>query len=321
MSTQPIYVTYDFKKGLSTDSLATQSHEVPNLAQVTALATGLNAVKAAVRVVATSAVNLGVGGLLIIDGIQLIEDDRVLVTAQADNTENGIYLAKSGAWVRAEDADEAIELQPYTTVSVKEGGAHKGEKFFLEAVVAPTVGTDAQVWKLEGIGSLIATDVSVDNAPMAFVTSENVQGALEELDAKAASLGQEIMVDSDRFVGVIGVQGMTTPNFTGSLIPDGSNFLQAVQTLEDAVEASSGKYEASKYTSPIDLLVTSGAWTTVMHGLAEAFPSSVTVFDSANGFQNATHSFKWRPKAGDANSIEIYHELGTSLNVRVTVRK
>jgi hypothetical protein len=50
------------------------------------------------KTVATAPVVLS--GLQLIAGVQLAEDDQVLVTAQASAADNGIYQAKTGAWAR-----------------------------------------------------------------------------------------------------------------------------------------------------------------------------------------------------------------------------
>lgn len=47
--------------------------------------------------------NLILTGLPIISGYQLVAGDRVLVKFQTDATENGIYIAESGAWNRSND--------------------------------------------------------------------------------------------------------------------------------------------------------------------------------------------------------------------------
>ena len=48
-------------------------------------------------------------GLLTVDGVTLAADDRVLVKNQSTASQNGIYLAKSGAWVRASELDNRSE--------------------------------------------------------------------------------------------------------------------------------------------------------------------------------------------------------------------
>src|SRR6202043_2288378 len=59
--------------------------------------------KAAVRAATTGPVILS--SLQIIDGVTLVDGDRVLVKDQIIAAEDGIYLARSGAWERAADGD------------------------------------------------------------------------------------------------------------------------------------------------------------------------------------------------------------------------
>lgn len=319
--TQQIYVPYDFKVGLVTSKQATEAYEVPNLGQVAALAAGLNSTKAAVRTLVDEPFDLSAGGLSLINGITVVADDRVLVINQADKTKNGIYLAKEDAWVRSEDADTSEELKPYTHVSIAEGD-HAGERYFLEAESAPVIGTDEIVFKLETVGATLASDIAVDTAGWNYFGGKgNVKDVLIEMDARLYNDTTLLNSNLTRLQQLIGSAGNVLPDFSGTLIPAGSDVFEAIQALETATEASVNKYEQSKFTTPIDVLVQPNAWTAITHSLAEAFVSSVGIFDSDNSFENITHAFKWRPVDGDANAIEIYHSLATPLNVRVTVRK
>jgi len=63
---------------------------------------GLDA-KEAVLVATDS--NITLNGLQTIDGIELSENDRILVKNQTNAAENGIYSVKSDDWIRTEDAD------------------------------------------------------------------------------------------------------------------------------------------------------------------------------------------------------------------------
>lgn len=65
--------------------------------------TGDLAYKAPCRVAAIS--NVTLAGLQTIEGVALADGDRVLVTAQSDATENGIYIVSSGFWRRSKDFD------------------------------------------------------------------------------------------------------------------------------------------------------------------------------------------------------------------------
>lgn len=75
------------------------------------------AVKAPCVAVATS--NITLAGLQTIGGVALVDDDRVLVTAQTDDTENGIYTADSGDWTRALDFDGSRDAVQGTLVLVR----------------------------------------------------------------------------------------------------------------------------------------------------------------------------------------------------------
>src|SRR3989337_4385379 len=74
-----------------------------------------------VRVASIANIDLTTGGLLTIDGLTLVADDRVLVKDQTVGSENGIYLAKTTAWVRADDFDESSEIVSGAIISVQEG--------------------------------------------------------------------------------------------------------------------------------------------------------------------------------------------------------
>jgi hypothetical protein len=64
--------------------------------------------------------NVSLSGFATIDGVSLTSGDRVLVIAQTDPKENGIYEVRSSAWVRAPDATVWVWLQG-AQVWVEEG--------------------------------------------------------------------------------------------------------------------------------------------------------------------------------------------------------
>lgn len=108
---------------------------------VDSVAQGIN-IHDAVRVATTGAITLS--GLQTIDGVTLQAGDRVLVKDQTNNAENGVYVVASGAWSRAEDCNEGIELTSFY-VFVLEGPTNGGFGYVQTAEVE-TVGTDAQTW-------------------------------------------------------------------------------------------------------------------------------------------------------------------------------
>ena len=96
-----------------------------------------------------SVVNLTLSGLQKIDGIDIVAGDRVLVKNQTIQTQNGIYVAASGAWSRATDFDNNSELTENIVVRVLLGSDNKETLWSLSppttASVSPysyTIGTD-----------------------------------------------------------------------------------------------------------------------------------------------------------------------------------
>jgi phage-related tail fiber protein len=75
--------------------------------------------KQSVRVATTATTALA--GLLTIDGVVLVAGDRVLIKDQATGSQNGIYVASAGAWVRATDVDISAEVTSGLIVSVESG--------------------------------------------------------------------------------------------------------------------------------------------------------------------------------------------------------
>lgn len=92
-------------------------------------------------------------GLLTIDGITLVANDRVLVKDQTTATQNGIYLANSGAWTRALDADGAGEITAGMAVMVTEGTTLADSQWRLTTNDPITIGSTNLVFAQIGAGS------------------------------------------------------------------------------------------------------------------------------------------------------------------------
>lgn len=82
--------------------------------------TASEAIKAPVKVATTG--NITLNGEQTIDSQACVEGDRVLVRAQTDDTENGIYVVKANAdWVRAKDFEGSRDVVQGTIVLVRLG--------------------------------------------------------------------------------------------------------------------------------------------------------------------------------------------------------
>lgn len=86
--------------------------------------------KQAVRVATTSNVTLAGGAPTVVDGVTLVLDNRILVRAQSNAAENGIYFVSTlgtgsdGTWTRTNDANQTGEIDPGMVVMVTEGDAY-----------------------------------------------------------------------------------------------------------------------------------------------------------------------------------------------------
>jgi len=78
------------------------SDDIANKAYVDAVAQGLSFKQPAV---VTTTANITLSGLQTIDSVVLVAGNRVLVRNQANQADNGIYVAAAGAWARASDAN------------------------------------------------------------------------------------------------------------------------------------------------------------------------------------------------------------------------
>jgi hypothetical protein len=123
---------------------------------VDAFSAGLD-VKESVRCATTA--NITLSGLQTIDGVNVASGDRVLVKSQTDASENGIYTAASGSWVRSTDTDgtPANEVSGGTFTFVEEGTTLADAGFVVQHVGNVVVGTDDMNWvQFSGAGQIIA---------------------------------------------------------------------------------------------------------------------------------------------------------------------
>ncbi len=138
--------------------------EAATVAQLNAAIEGL-AQKDDARVASQSNINLAAPGTTI-DGIVMAVNDRVLVKAQTDNTENGIYIFNGDAvpMTRSPDADNGPELNS-ALVPVTEG-TNQGLSF-RQTTVDPVLGVDPILWVVFGTVSPPASETTAGIAEIA----------------------------------------------------------------------------------------------------------------------------------------------------------
>jgi len=103
--------------------------------------------KQATRVITVSDVTLVGGAPSQVDGVNLAEDDRVLVSGQSTASQNGLYFVSSvgtganGTWVRTSDGNENGEIQAGMIVMVTEGSLYHDSQWKLTTNNPIVIGT------------------------------------------------------------------------------------------------------------------------------------------------------------------------------------
>ncbi|NBD24313.1 hypothetical protein [Paenibacillus glycinis] len=136
-------------------------------------AIGLKAGNADVRVASTS--NIVLSGLQSVDGVVLQAGDRVLVAGQTAGEQNGIYVAASGAWARAADADTSAKLASGLSVYVREGTVNAKTEWRLSSTGVAIVGTTPLGFTLmSGAGSVGSAQIAAKAITQAKIADKAV---------------------------------------------------------------------------------------------------------------------------------------------------
>lgn len=121
---------------------------------VDATRTGLD-VKASCR--AATTINITLSGEQAIDGVSVVAGNRVLVKNQSTASQNGIYVAAVGAWVRSTDADADAEVTAGMFTFIEEGTANADSGWVLTTNDPIVIGTTALTFaQFSGAGDITA---------------------------------------------------------------------------------------------------------------------------------------------------------------------
>lgn len=145
-STSP-YLATNSSTGYGIVRLVADSISISGVAVCTASDTRLNqGWRRFVRVASTADV-ASISGLLTIDGVTVVANDRVLLKDQATPSQNGIWAAAAGAWTRAVDCNADI-MNRQAEVWVASGTINADTSWHNTNATLITVGTTAQTWEL-----------------------------------------------------------------------------------------------------------------------------------------------------------------------------
>ena len=217
-------------------------------------------------------------GAIVVDGISLSADDRILVKDQSTASENGIYVVStqgdgSTAFVltRATPEDQPSELSGGAFVFVEEGTTQANNGYVFTHTGAPTFGTtNLDVAQFSGAGQIDAgaalsksgnrLDVEVDDSSIEVATDALRVKALGITDAMlAGNISSSKLTDPLYFTDESSTQGnVRLGGVLEFLAGEGMNTTASGNTLTIAGElASTSNIGVAKFTSD-NFSVTSG---------------------------------------------------------------
>ena len=191
-----------------------------NKAYVDSVAQGLD-VKDSVRAASTGDVNVGTPASTM-DGVNLVDGDRVLLKNQTTASQNGIYVYASTGLTRAIDMDTAGEFVG-AFFFVEEGTVNSDQGYVMSANGTIDVGTtDIEFTKFTGTGQITTGSALSKNGNTLNVNVDGtyimVDGS-DELTIKGTSTTGEVL-KSDGAGGVAyGALDLTNLNATSGALP------------------------------------------------------------------------------------------------------
>ena len=200
---------YTSRSGYTAQSLTPKSY-------VDSVANGLD-VKASVRVATTAnlvatyhngngTLTANANGAIVIDGVTLTTNDRVLVKDQTTAAQNGFYKVTttgggSAAYVltRTPDADAASELNPGAFTFVEEGTANQDNGFVMSTNGAITLGSTVITFEqFSGAGQISAGAALVKNGNTIDVQTDgtSIEISGDAIRVKALGIGYGMLAGS-----------------------------------------------------------------------------------------------------------------------------
>lgn len=166
--------------------------------------------------VATAALT-SLSDLPTIDGVTVQSGDTVLVTAQTNATQNGLYVASSGTWARTGSADESADLPPGTSWFVLAGATQKGSLWRLQNTEAPTMSI-ANI-TIQKVRSPV---VAVATTNLALTGLQTVDGVTLAAADRVLLTAQTTASQNGVYAAAAGAWVRSTPEDTAAGMRDGS---------------------------------------------------------------------------------------------------
>ena len=221
-------------------SAPVNDNDAATKAYVDSVAEGLS-IQQAVKALADSNVDLS-SSVLAVDSVSIVSGDRVLLIAQTDSAENGIYVSNGTTLARATDYNTAIEVATGDFVFVDSGSVYANTGWVQTEPVV-TLGTDNVLFsQFSGAGTFTAGNGLVLNG-----SEFDVVGTVDRI-----TVGVDSVDIADTYVGQTSITTLgtvTTGTWNGDTIAVASGGTGAITpVLARANLGATTKYTAANPT-------------------------------------------------------------------------
>jgi len=178
--------------------------------------------KQATRVVTIVDITLAGGAPNNVDGVNLTLGDRILVTGQADSSQNGLYdvytlgTGSNGTWVRTSDANATGEIEAGMIIMVTEGQVFADTQWKLITDNPIIIGTTGLVFTQNYLANSISagtSNVVVAGNANVTVSSSGVANVLT-ISPTGAYVAGIVSATGNIYAGNISVLGNITGNIS-----------------------------------------------------------------------------------------------------------
>ena len=278
--------------------------------------------KESVRVATTG--NITLSGLQTIDGIALSAGDRVLVKNQNTASQNGIYIAASSAWARAEDANTSSKVTPGLFTFVEQGNVNADSGWILTTDRPITLGSTGLTFvQFSGAGQLVAQDGLYQSGNLLGVSDSGISDSkigLRTLNQGLASptnsgnLTQLLSWLAGRIKTIAGTTNWyDTPSKTISqLAGEKANLSGAIFTGPVSLTSFGGSTWSSEKTPSGVFTETGLGWYIREINNISGYPYT---YGTMLGYANSSNSYKYCFQVFKGSDGPLYYRQATSSSV------